>query len=114
MWPLGLSVGIVIAALSAIHLALLKRAMRFAGTSTNDVMGRAVNTAVSILLALRGWGYWALVAGIVAQQLSVTIGAWWLCRWIPSFPRRTGKTGAWSGSRRKSTGSSRRLLDAEY
>ena len=91
---MGLSVGIFIAATSVIHLALLKRAMRFAATSTNDLVGRVVNTAVPILLASRGWGYWALVAGIVAQQLSVTIGAWWLCRWIPSLPRRTGKTGA--------------------
>jgi O-antigen/teichoic acid export membrane protein len=90
----GLSVGIFIAALSAIHQALLKRAMRFAGTSANDVIGRAINTAVSILLALRGWGYWALVAGILAQQSSVTIGAWWLCRWVPSLPKRTGHTGA--------------------
>jgi O-antigen/teichoic acid export membrane protein len=90
----GLSVGIFIAALSAIHQALLKRAMRFAGTSANDVIARAINTAVSILLALRGWGYWALVAGIVGQQLSVTIGAWWLCRWVPSLPKRTGNTGA--------------------
>jgi PST family polysaccharide transporter len=90
----GLSVGIFIAAISVIHTALLKRAMCFAEASTNDVVGRAVNTAVSILLALRGWGYWALVAGIVAQQLSVTVGAWSLCRWIPSLPRRTGKTGA--------------------
>ncbi len=91
---IGLSVGIVISATSVIHLALLKRAIRFAGISSNDVVGRAVNTAISILLALRGWGYWALVAGIVSQQLSMTVGAWWLCRWIPSFPRRTGKTGA--------------------
>jgi PST family polysaccharide transporter len=90
----GLSVGIFIAAASVLHLALLKRAMRFAATSTNDVVGRVANTAVAILLALRGWGYWALVAGIVAQQLSVTIGAWWLGRWVPSLPRRTGKTGA--------------------
>ncbi|QNI33494.1 lipopolysaccharide biosynthesis protein [Alloacidobacterium dinghuense] len=90
----GLSVGVFIAAVSVIHLALLKRGMRFAATSTNDVVGRVANTAVSILLALRGWGYWALVAGIISQQLSVTIGAWWLCRWVPSLPRRTGKTGA--------------------
>jgi PST family polysaccharide transporter len=90
----GLSLGIFIAATSVIHLALLKRAMRFAATSTNDITGRAVNTAVAVLLALRGWGCWALVAGIVAQQLSVTIGAWWLCRWIPSLPRPTRKTGA--------------------
>jgi PST family polysaccharide transporter len=91
---IGLSVGIFISTTSVIHLALLKRAMRFAGISTTFVLGRAVNTAVSILLALRGWGYWALVAGIVAQQLSVTVGAWYLCPWIPSFPRRTGKTTA--------------------
>jgi O-antigen/teichoic acid export membrane protein len=90
----GLSVGIFVASLSVVHLALVKRSMRFSGTSTNDVVGRAVYTAVAILLAVRGWRYWALVAGIVSQQLSMTIGAWWLCRWIPSFPRRTGRTGA--------------------
>jgi PST family polysaccharide transporter len=84
----AMSVAIFIAGASTIHLALLRRAMRFAAVSANDVVGRATNTAVAILLALRGWGYWALVAGIVAQGLSTTIGAWWLCRWIPSLPRR--------------------------
>jgi len=91
---MGVSPAIFIGAASVVHLALLKRAMRFAATSTNDVVGRVVYTAVPILLALRGWGYRALVAGIVAQQISVTIGAWWLYRWIPSLPRRTGKTWA--------------------
>lgn len=90
----GVSLAIFMGAISVIHLALLKRAMRFGGTSTNDFVGRVVYTAVPILLASRGWGYWALVAGIVAQQLGLTIGAWWLCRWIPGLPRRTGKTGA--------------------
>jgi O-antigen/teichoic acid export membrane protein len=84
----AMSPAIFIAATSVIHVALLKRAMRFAAVSTNDVVGRAANTAVAILLALRGWGCWALVAGIVAQVLSTTIGAWCLCRWIPSLPRR--------------------------
>jgi PST family polysaccharide transporter len=88
----GLSVGIFIASASVIHLALLKRAMRFAAISTNDVVGRVVYTAVPILLAVRGWGYWALVAGIITQQFSMTVGAWWLCQWVPSLPRRTGKT----------------------
>jgi PST family polysaccharide transporter len=85
---IGMSVAIFTAAAPVIHLALLKRAMRFAAVSANEVVARAANTAVAILLALRGWGYWALVAGIVAQGLSTTIGAWWLCRWIPSLPRR--------------------------
>ncbi|MGA8088013.1 MAG: lipopolysaccharide biosynthesis protein [Terracidiphilus sp.] len=90
----GLSIGIFIQAGSVVHLALLMRAMRFGGTSTNDVVGRVANTVFSILFALRGWGYWALVTGILAQQLSLTVGAWWLCRWVPGLPRRNGKTGA--------------------
>jgi len=91
---IGLALGIFISSSSVIHLALLKRAMCFAATSSNDVIGRVMMTAVSIVLALKGWGYWALVVGIVAQQLSVTLGAWWLCPWIPSLPRRTGNTSA--------------------
>jgi PST family polysaccharide transporter len=82
------SVAIFISAAASIHSALLKRAMRFSAVSVNDVVALAVYTGVAILLALRGWGYWALVAGIVAQGLSTTIGSWWLCRWIPSLPRR--------------------------
>ena len=89
----GLSLGIFIQAGSVIHLALLKRAMCFGVASTNDVIGRVANTAVSIMLACSGWGYWALVAGIVAQQFSLTIGSWWFCKWRPSLPRHTGKTG---------------------
>lgn len=84
----AISPAIFIAAVSTIHLALLKRAMRFAGPSANDVVARAVYGVVTILLALRGWGYWALVTGLVAYALSTTMGALWLCRWIPSLPRR--------------------------
>src|SRR5438874_1532802 len=43
---------------------------------------------VAMALAQIGWGYWALVIGIIGYALSVTVGAWWLCRWIPSMPRR--------------------------
>jgi PST family polysaccharide transporter len=84
----AMSAAIFITAASVIHLALLKRAMRFAAVSANDVVARAAYTAVTILLALRGWGYWALVAGIVAYALSTSIGALWLCRWVPGLPRR--------------------------
>jgi PST family polysaccharide transporter len=82
------SVAIFISSAGTIHSALLRRSMRFGAISVNDVVALAVYGVVGILLALRGWGSWALVAAIVAQALSTTIGAWWLCRWIPSLPRR--------------------------
>lgn len=84
----GISPTIFIAATSVIHIALLKRALRFTAVSVNEVVRVVVHTVVATLVALGGWGYWALVAGIIASTLSAAIGAWWLCRWIPSVPQR--------------------------
>lgn len=89
----AMSITILVQALSVQHLALLKRAMRFSLISANDIVSRSVYVVVSILLASARWGYWALVAGSVAQALSTCIGAWWLCRWTPSAPRRVDGTG---------------------
>src|SRR5260370_16662618 len=47
-----------------------------------------------ILLAWAGWGYWARVAGAIAQPLIQSVGAWFQCRWIPSLPRKAPGTAA--------------------
>jgi len=88
----GISLTIIITCTSVLHLALLKRAMRFPAVSVNDIISRVVSLVASILLAWAGWGYWALVAGLVAQALSTSLGAFVLCRWVPSLPRRVPGT----------------------
>jgi PST family polysaccharide transporter len=85
---IGVSIAIFIGGAATIHLALLSRAMRFPSLSANDMIALVAYTATATLLALRGWGYWALVGAIVAQALSGTIGAFLFCRWVPSLPRR--------------------------
>lgn len=90
----GLSLTIFIDSTSILHLALLKRAMRFSAVSANDISARVASVAVSILAGWAGWGYWSLVAGAIALPLSTTVGAWTLCRWVPSLPRRAVGTGA--------------------
>jgi O-antigen/teichoic acid export membrane protein len=89
-----LSLTIFITSTSVLHLALLKRVMHFTTVSTNDVLSRAGMVATSILLAFFGWGYWALVGGLIVQPLIITIAAWAQCRWIPSMPRRSPGLGA--------------------
>jgi O-antigen/teichoic acid export membrane protein len=89
----ALSLTIFLTGLSVLHLALLKRAMRFTVVSANDFVARAVSVAVAIFFGWKGSGYWALVAGAVALTASTSIGAWIFCRWIPSFPRRDPATG---------------------
>jgi PST family polysaccharide transporter len=85
---IAMSATILITCLSVVHIALIKRAMRFSLVSANDIVARAVSVAVSILFGWAAWGYWALVAGAIALPLSTCIGAWVLCRWIPGLPRR--------------------------
>jgi len=90
----GVSLTILFTSIQVMHLALLKRAMCFSQVSANDVISRTVSIAVSILLAWRGFGYWSLVAGIVAQPLTACLGAWSLCHWLPGLPRRVPGTRA--------------------
>jgi polysaccharide transporter, PST family len=88
----GVSTTIILTSISVLHLALLKRAMRFSEVSVNDIVGRIVSVVASIVLAWLGWGYWALVGGIAAQAVSITVGAWILCPWMPGLPGRAEGT----------------------
>jgi O-antigen/teichoic acid export membrane protein len=88
----ALAVTIFFTGLSVQHLALLMRAMRFSDIALNDIVARALSVTTSILLALTGWGYWALAAGTIALPLSTAVGAWVLCRWVPRLPRRDAGT----------------------
>ena len=87
-----ISLTIVLTSLSTVHLALLKRAMKFTAVSMNDIVARLTSVVVSIVLGFLGWGYWALVAGAIALPVSTCVGAGLLCRWIPGLPRRVPGT----------------------
>ena len=88
MVAIAISPTILLTSCSVLHLALLKRAMRFRQLSVNDIVARAVSVTVAILLGWAGYHYWALVAGVLALPASLAIGAWGLCGWLPGRPRR--------------------------
>jgi O-antigen/teichoic acid export membrane protein len=88
------SLSIFLTSASVVHLALLDRGMRFSVSAANTIISRLLSVTVSVALARAGWGYWALVAGVIAQPLASLVGAWSLCRWIPSLPRSAEGTGS--------------------
>lgn len=90
----GIALSIGLTSVSVVHLALLKRAMRFSALAINDIVAKIISVAISIALGCSGWGYWALVAGVCALPLSTTIGAFVLCPWIPGRPRYATATGS--------------------
>ncbi len=89
----GVAFSILLTSVSVVHLALLKRAMRFSTMAKNDVIAKTASVFTSVVLGCAGWGYWALVAGVCALPLSTSMGAFYLCRWIPGRPRRETATG---------------------
>jgi PST family polysaccharide transporter len=74
-------------AAGAQHSALLERQLRYVTLTGIEVTAQLVSSAVSILLALAGYGYWALVLAMIAQSFSLTMAYWMATGWIPGLPR---------------------------
>ena len=83
---------IIFGCLGWIHLGLLQRAMHFKAAALINFSGQVALVVVSIILAIGGWHYWALVWGILAQSVTTSVGAWLVCRWVPSLPGRVPGT----------------------
>ncbi len=89
----GMSLTIGIGCLGYVHLGLLQRAMHFRSTAIIYFTGQVLQVIVSVVLAMAGWHYWALVWGSMTQTAVVAAGVWLMCRWIPSRPGRASGTG---------------------
>lgn len=89
---IAMSPMIILGCLGWIHLGLLQRAMLFKATALISFCGQIAYVSAAIGFALAGWHYWALVWAIILQSAVTTAGAWVVCRWMPSRPRRVEGT----------------------
>ncbi len=75
------------------HQALLLRRMQFATLTSINLAATVLSIAVAILLALRGYGFWALVWREVSRNVFFAAGTWLCCPWLPGRPRRGASVG---------------------
>jgi Membrane protein involved in the export of O-antigen and teichoic acid len=80
--------GFLFGGLTVQHEALLHRQMRFAAQAACEIVALLVTIAVTITLAWRGVGYWALVGGHLTTSFIYMVGIWAVCRWRPGRPAR--------------------------
>ena len=83
-----MAISIFMGGLSNQHISLLMKNMQFSKITGNEVVSSTISIAIAIVLAIWGWGYWALVAKWVLSPVLLTLGAWILCRWRPGLPSR--------------------------
>jgi O-antigen/teichoic acid export membrane protein len=79
---------ILFGGLSTCHMALLTRNMKFKIYSMVQVGAALLSTGIGIMMALQGFGYWALVTRRLSLALVTAVLAWLFCRWLPSLPGR--------------------------
>ena len=82
------AIGFLFGGLTVQHEALLHRQMRFAAQATCEITALLVTIAVTITLAWRGAGYWALVAGHLTTSFVYMILIWTISGWHPGPPSR--------------------------
>ena len=78
-----LGVTFAINALGAVHIARLQRQLDFQRKLVPDLGRALIKGAVSIGMAMMGYGVWSLVAGQLAGTIGAVIIAWIVLPWWP-------------------------------
>ncbi|HEV8429175.1 MAG TPA: lipopolysaccharide biosynthesis protein [Pyrinomonadaceae bacterium] len=85
------SLGFLISGLAVQPEALLRRQMRYFALAITGIGSVIVGYVVGIIMAWRGFSYWALVGSQLAVIITGTGMTLLFCRWVPGLPkRRTG------------------------
>ena len=92
-----LSLTVLMIALTAVPVALLRRALRFKVLSLRAVAGVLAGGLTGVGMALAGYGVWSLVAQRVVQVLVNIVLAWVVVGWRPGLEfRRADVVRVWS------------------
>jgi PST family polysaccharide transporter len=83
-----LALGFIFNAAGVQHDALLQRQLRFTTTATVDIIALFCSVTAGVGMALRGYGYWSLVAMTIVPPLVSSCCYWIATGWIPGRPHR--------------------------
>ena len=81
----GLVPAVFLVTWSTVPMALLRRAMRFRTLAMQSFAASLAGQVVAVVLALLGFGVWALIAQTVLNQFVASLFAWLAAAWRPSL-----------------------------
>ncbi|AMD58252.1 hypothetical protein AWN88_08725 [Agrobacterium tumefaciens] len=80
---MALSAVLLIMGAGSIHEARLQRAFAFRKLAMRAIFSNMLAGAIAIVLALQGWGIWAMVAQRLLASIATTIMNWLASGWMP-------------------------------
>jgi O-antigen/teichoic acid export membrane protein len=79
-----LSLSLLLTAIGSVPNALLRRSMRFSAIAGQGAVAAVLAQVVAIVMAVLGFGVWALVAQTLISAVAGVVLAWVAARWLPS------------------------------
>src|SRR3989441_4644583 len=70
------------------HQAILQRQMKYAAIGGIQMGSTVMSVGIAIILAVKGYGYWALVWREVLRNVFIALGTWLCSPWRPGSPRK--------------------------
>lgn len=80
-----LSLSFVLAAMSSIQIALLRRELAFRSLAIRSLIATVAGGAVGISMAYLGFGPWALVGQQISSAAAAVLTLWWVLPWRPGL-----------------------------
>ena len=80
-----LCIGLVLSSLVGVHRILFTIELDFKTIAKISLLGTIISGGLGIFLAIKGWGYWAIVFQQLISQFIDIILYWSLSKWRPSF-----------------------------
>lgn len=78
-----LFINIIINAFSIVQTIILTKQFRFRELAIADISGAVISGVITIIMAVKGFGYWAIAAQQITQTLCRTLLLWILSQWRP-------------------------------
>ena len=73
------------------HEALLTRQLKQGELSLIRLGANLLSLVTAVILAVGGYGFWALVWREVVRSILIALGVWLRCPWVPRWPSRGAK-----------------------
>lgn len=81
----ALALTLPLGSLGAVHGSLLAREFRYSQLTLQAMLSGVSSGVIAVMLALNGFGVWALVAQAFVGATVSIVFAWVVCRWRPSL-----------------------------
>ena len=75
---------VCLASVLNLHVALMRRQMRFGALAKGETLGLLLGTAAAVAAAWLGAGVWSLVVQLAGATLGGGVVAWWRTGWRPT------------------------------